>query len=181
MECLGRWNLMKVVKMYKLTVVRHISSKDVIYDQYDKYCYMLYMKVVNRVNLEFSWQGKYVFFLILCLYEMIVAKLIVVNISVMYQSQIIMLIHLKLIQCLSLSRVRLFATPWTVACQAPLSLIFQARVLEWVAILFSRESSQPRDCTWISCNASSFFTVWAIRKAQTYTILYANYISVKLH
>ena len=48
--------------MYKLTVVRYISSKDVIYDQYDKYCYMLYMKVVNRVNLEFSWQGKYFFF-----------------------------------------------------------------------------------------------------------------------
>ena len=36
----------------------------------------------------------------------------------------------------SLSRVRLFVTPWTVAYQAPLSVhgIFQARVLEWVAI-----------------------------------------------
>ena len=38
------------------------------------------------------------------------------------------------------SRVRLFATLWTVAHQAPLS-IFQARVLEWVAISFSRGSS----------------------------------------
>ena len=28
-----------------------------------------------------------------------------------------------------------FATPWTVACQAPLSMqILQARILEWVAI-----------------------------------------------
>ena len=49
----------------------------------------------------------------------------------------------------SLSRVRLFATPWTVAYQALRSLsvhgIFQARVLEWVAISFSRGSSQPRD------------------------------------
>ena len=45
---------MKVVKMYKLTVVRHISSKDVIYDQYDKYCYMLYMKVTKRVNSKSS-------------------------------------------------------------------------------------------------------------------------------
>ena len=35
----------------------------------------------------------------------------------------------------SLSRVRLFTTPGTVACQAPLSLgILQARILEWVAI-----------------------------------------------
>ena len=28
--------------------------------------------------------------------------------------------------------------------------IFQARVLEWVAISFSRRSSQPRDQTWVS-------------------------------
>ena len=43
-----------------------------------------------------------------------------------------------------LSLVRLFATPWTVAYQAPLSTLsmdFQARVLEWVAISFFRESS----------------------------------------
>ena len=32
------------------------------------------------------------------------------------------------------SRVRLFATQWTVACQTPLSMgILQARILEWVA------------------------------------------------
>ena len=35
----------------------------------------------------------------------------------------------------SLSRVQLFATPWTVAHQAPLSMgILQARILEWVAM-----------------------------------------------
>ena len=34
-----------------------------------------------------------------------------------------------------LSHIQLFATPWTVACQAPLSMeISQARILEWVAI-----------------------------------------------
>ena len=32
--------------------------------------------------------------------------------------------------------------------------IFQTRVLEWVAISFSRGSSQPRDWTWVSCTAS---------------------------
>ena len=38
----------------------------------------------------------------------------------------------------SLSRVRLFVTPWAVACQALLSIwILQARILEWVAIYFS--------------------------------------------
>ena len=37
-----------------------------------------------------------------------------------------------------LSHVRLVATPWTAAYQAPLSMGFvQARVLKWVAIAFS--------------------------------------------
>ena len=50
--------------------------------------------------------------------------------------------------CQSLSRVSLCATPWTVAHQAPLSSgIFQARILEWVAIPFSGGSSQPKDQT----------------------------------
>ena len=35
-------------------------------------------------------------------------------------------------------RVRLFATLWTAACQAPLSKVLQARILEWVAIPFSK-------------------------------------------
>ena len=42
----------------------------------------------------------------------------------------------------SLSRVRLFVTQWTIAYQVPLSRgIFQARILKWVAISFSRRSS----------------------------------------
>ena len=36
--------------------------------------------------------------------------------------------------------------------------IFQARILEWVAISFSRGSSQPRDRTQVSCTAGRFFT-----------------------
>ena len=39
--------------------------------------------------------------------------------------------------------------------------ILQARILEWVAILFSRGSSQPRDWTRVSCIAGRSFTVWA--------------------
>ena len=66
-----------------------------------------------------------------------------------------------------LSRVQLFATPRTVAYQAPLSMgFFQARVLEWVAISFSRGSSRPRDRTWVSSIADRRFTVWATRKAH---------------
>ena len=36
--------------------------------------------------------------------------------------------------------------------------ILQARILEWVAFLFSRGSSQPRDRTQVSCTAGGFFT-----------------------
>ena len=41
--------------------------------------------------------------------------------------------------------------------------IFQATVLEWVAISFSRGSSQSRDWTWVSRIAGRHFTVWATR------------------
>ena len=61
-----------------------------------------------------------------------------------------------------LSRVWLFATPWTVALQAPVSMgIFQSRIVEWVAMPSSRGSSQPRDRTQVSCIAGRFFTDWA--------------------
>ena len=45
----------------------------------------------------------------------------------------------------SLSPVRLFVTPWTIARQAPLSMgILQARILEWVAMPSSNGSSQAK-------------------------------------
>ena len=44
--------------------------------------------------------------------------------------------------------------------------ILQARILEWVAISFSRGSSQPRDPTWVFWIAGGFFTNWATREAQ---------------
>ena len=36
--------------------------------------------------------------------------------------------------------------------------ILQARIMEWVAIPFSRGSSQPRDRTQVSCIAGGFLT-----------------------
>ena len=45
-----------------------------------------------------------------------------------------------------------FVTPWAVACQAPLTIkIFQARILERVAISSSRGPSLPRDGKQVSC------------------------------
>ena len=39
--------------------------------------------------------------------------------------------------------------------------ILQARILEWVAISFSRGSSRHRNWTWVSCTAGRFFPDWA--------------------
>ena len=44
--------------------------------------------------------------------------------------------------------------------------IFQARVLEWVALFFSKGSSRLGDWTWVSHIAGRRFTVWATREAQ---------------
>ena len=46
--------------------------------------------------------------------------------------------------------------------------ILQARILQWVALPFSRGSSQPRDWTQVSHIAGRFFTSWATREAQEY-------------
>ena len=53
-------------------------------------------------------------------------------------------------------------------CSLPVSSvygIFQARILEWVAISFSRGSSWPRDQTRVSHIAGRCFTLWATREA----------------
>ena len=46
--------------------------------------------------------------------------------------------------------------------------ILQARMLEWVAIPFSRGSSEPRDQTQVSHIAGEFLTVWVTKEAQEY-------------
>ena len=76
--------------------------------------------------------------------------------------------------CQSLSRVQLFCNP--VDCSLPGSSvhgIFQARILEWVSISYSRGSSLPRDQTQVSCIAGGFFTpeppgktVWMLENVQ---------------
>ena len=56
-------------------------------------------------------------------------------------------------------------------CSPPVSsvhVIFQARVLECIAISFSRGSFWPRDQTQVSCIAGRRFTLWATREAPGY-------------
>ena len=67
----------------------------------------------------------------------------------------------------SLSRVLTLCDPMD--CTLPGSSvhgIFQAIVLKWIAISFSRGSSWPRDQTQVSHIVDRRFTVWAIREVQ---------------
>ena len=45
--------------------------------------------------------------------------------------------------------------------------IFQARILEWVAISFSRGSSRPKDRTRVSGKAGRCFTAWATSEVRS--------------
>ena len=49
--------------------------------------------------------------------------------------------------------------------------ILQARILDWVAVPFSRGSSQPRDRNQVSLNAGGFFTSWTTREALSLSSL----------
>ena len=68
-----------------------------------------------------------------------------------------------------LSHVQLFVTPMDYT-------VLQARILKWVALPFSRGSSQPRERTQVSHIAGGFFTSWATRAvyfiALTFTVLF---------
>ena len=63
-----------------------------------------------------------------------------------------------------LSHIWLFASPWTAACQAPLSMEFsRQKILEWVSISYSRIFSPPRDWTcisWASCTDRRILYHW---------------------
>ena len=52
--------------------------------------------------------------------------------------------------------------------------LFQARILEWVAIPFSRGSSQPRDWTQVSNIAGRFFSIWITKEALWIKVLYMD-------
>ena len=77
--------------------------------------------------------------------------------------------HVWMCCCLVIVLSDSFVTPWTAACQAPLSVGFsQARILELVAISFSRGTSWPRDWTQVSCISCigrQILYHWATRKA----------------
>ena len=80
-------------------------------------------------------------------------------------------IHLLLLACVLVAQSRLtLCNP--IDCSPGSSSvhgIFQASILEWVAISFSRGPFRPKDWTHVSCvsyTAGRFFTHWAIRETH---------------
>ena len=54
--------------------------------------------------------------------------------------------------------------------------ISQARILEWVAISFSRGSSPSRDQTQVSCIAGRVFIIWATNSSQFWLYVHEDSI-----
>ena len=75
--------------------------------------------------------------------------------------QILPIIHTLCVCRVSHSVMSDPVTPWIVSS---VHGILQERILEWVAIPFSRGDSQPRGQTHISCIAGRSFTIWATRE-----------------
>ena len=75
------------------------------------------------------------------------------------------------------SRVRLFCDPMDCSPQgSSIHGILQARILEWVAISFSRGSSQPKDWTLVSCIAGRRFNLLATREALMAFICWGTFL-----
>ena len=67
------------------------------------------------------------------------------------------------------------ATTWSLPGSS-VHEILQTRILDWVAIPFSKVLSWPRDGNQVSCTAGRFFTVWATREAPCCTKLRAKWV-----
>ena len=67
------------------------------------------------------------------------------------------------------------ASPASQVNSLPLKPPGKPRILEWVAIPFSRGSTQPRDQTQDSLIAGRFFTVWAMRETLVPVIYWVVY------
>ena len=116
--------------------------------------YILYNYLIiflSYLKISLMWTGISVSFAIFCIFQCLTGQWLVQSESVNHSSH-----------------VGLFATPWTV--DPSVRVISQASILEWVAISYSRGSSQPRDQTRVSFIVGRLFTISAIRVWSRYLI-----------
>ena len=82
-----------------------------------------------------------------------------------------MCVHAKLLQsCPTVCDPMDYSLPGSLSVHG----IFQARILEWLPIAYSRGFSQPRDQTLSPALADGFFTVRTTREAHIYYIHFLN-------
>ena len=113
---------------------------------------------LSSLQWELKWYPPHIIMRIKCIH---IGKLLG-TVSVPSRLSIrTMCVHAQL--CLSL-------TPWT--CQASVHGISQARILEWVAVSYSRGSSWPRDRTYISCTDRFILYHWATWEAHIWISCY---------
>ena len=67
-----------------------------------------------------------------------------------------------------LSYVQLFATPWTVAHQAPLSMGFSNKNTRVDSHVLLQEIFLTQRSNLVSCIAGRFFTIWATRESHIF-------------
>ena len=109
------------------------------------------LSVATRV---FSWSNVYLETLPLSL-SLLYIKNTSLNTKINGHCEVLPVVKVKSLSCV------LLCDPMD--CSLPGSSIhgiFQARVLEWIAVSFSRGCSRPRDRTWVSHIADRCFTVW---------------------
>ena len=70
----------------------------------------------------------------------------------------------------SVSRSVVSDSFWLHGVKIPARGILQARILEWIAIPFSRGSSWPRDRNWVSHITGRFVTMWATGDVKSFVI-----------
>ena len=120
----------------------------------------------SRLHLTHRSLCFYCFCLFVCLF-LIFHSFCPFNYSIWkFKSHICMCWSLSHVWLWSFSCVRFFGTPGSSILE-----VLQARILGWVAIPFSRGSSQPRDWTQVSCIEGRFFTIWATREALAFKSL----------
>ena len=110
-------------------------------------------EIYTHINVYASYSNKYIFHSYMCTNMCDLFELCKIN-----NLTLTVCPFLKIVaqSCLTLCDPMDYSLPGS-----SVHGIFQARILEWLAIFFSRGSSWPRDWTQISCIASRFFTVWA--------------------
>ena len=59
--------------------------------------------------------------------------------------------------------------------------ISQAKIVEWIAISFSRGSSQPKDRISVSCIAGGVFTDWATMEAHALDFVNSAAVNTRVH